>query len=69
VVPASEVEAGIELLINNPALWAQVAESSRVNAARYDVASTVGHLLSFTKLGGGLHSAGEAATAVAPYEI
>ncbi|MEE8163514.1 MAG: glycosyltransferase [Anaerolineae bacterium] len=66
VVPASEVEAGIELLINNPALWAQVAESSRVNAARYDVASTVGHLLSFTKLGGGLHSAGEAATAVAP---
>lgn len=47
VVPPSEVEAGIESLLNAPELWAQVAQSSGANAANYDVAATVERLLRF----------------------
>lgn len=47
VVPLSEVEAGIESLLNDPELCVRVAQSSRANAAKYDVAATAERLLSF----------------------
>jgi glycosyltransferase involved in cell wall biosynthesis len=47
IVPHSEVEAGIESLLNEPELWVHVAESSKANAAKYDAAATAERLLSF----------------------
>ncbi len=47
VVAPSQVEAGIESLLNDPVLWHQVAASSRANAAQYTVERTVERLLGF----------------------
>ncbi|MCH8832000.1 MAG: glycosyltransferase family 4 protein [Chloroflexi bacterium] len=47
VMPPSEVEAGIESLLEDPALWARVGTASRDNAAKYNLACTAERLLSF----------------------
>ena len=48
VVDPSKVEAGIESLLNYPALWRQVAASSQANAAQYTMERSVERLLEFT---------------------
>ena len=45
VVEPSRVSESISTLLQDPALWTQVAASSRANAAKYDVEGTVNTLL------------------------
>ncbi len=47
VMESSRVAEGISSLLQDAARWAQVAVSSRANAARYTVEKTVKTLLTF----------------------
>ena len=47
VVPPEEVAAGVESLLNDPAMWRRVAASSKANAATYTVKRSVETLLRF----------------------
>ena len=47
IAPPAEVGAGIEALLMDPALWAQMAASSKANATQYTMERTVETLLDF----------------------